>query len=89
MSRGDWEFRGQLLHSEDWYFLHRTATFDPDDSGWTELERELHTGWRWWRLEDLDTTTEVIIPGGLADLVRSLRADPNPAAPATLQWVDA
>jgi hypothetical protein len=31
-------------------------------------------GSRWWTLDELDATEEKIWPGGLADLVRSLRS---------------
>lgn len=88
VSRGEWEFRGQPIYSEDWYFALRTVRFDLDESGWTELEREIHTGWHWWNLDELDTAGETIIPAGLSDLVRRLRDEPHPATPRVLEWVD-
>jgi 8-oxo-dGTP pyrophosphatase MutT (NUDIX family) len=70
--RGEWEFRGQPLYSEDWYFALRTDTFEPDDTDWTDLEREIHRAWRWWTAAELDSTDEIVLPAGLADLVRAL-----------------
>jgi 8-oxo-dGTP pyrophosphatase MutT (NUDIX family) len=72
VTKGEWEFRGELLYSEDWFFLHRTHTFDPDTSGWTDLERVVHRAWHWWTADELDTLDEAILPSGLADLVRSV-----------------
>jgi len=89
VSRGDWEFRGQPMYSEDWYFVHRTSAFKPDEAGWTELEKEIHAGWRWWTLDELDHAPETVIPAGLAGLVRGLGADPPPPGPIELEWTDA
>jgi 8-oxo-dGTP pyrophosphatase MutT (NUDIX family) len=86
VSRGAWTFRGQPLYSENWYFAHRVGTFEPDPSAWTDLERELHTGWRWWSPDDLARTTEAVIPGSLADLVRRLGRDGWPSEPIELEW---
>jgi 8-oxo-dGTP pyrophosphatase MutT (NUDIX family) len=33
-------------------------------------------GWHWWTLAEMDTTTEVIWPPGLADLIRGLLGQP-------------
>jgi hypothetical protein len=30
--------------------------------------------WRWWTLDELDTTTEKVWPAGLANLVREVLA---------------
>jgi len=72
VSNTDWDFRGELLHSESWYFALETQAFDLDDSGWDEIEREFHVGWRWWTIEELDAADEKIIPAQLAYLVRRL-----------------
>jgi 8-oxo-dGTP pyrophosphatase MutT (NUDIX family) len=72
-SDADWEFRGEPFHSESWYFALKTDAFDLDDSGWDEFEREFHIGWRWWTVEEIATSSEKIIPGQLAGLLRRLR----------------
>jgi 8-oxo-dGTP pyrophosphatase MutT (NUDIX family) len=72
VSRGDWEFRGERLSSEDWYFALRAATFEPDDTDWTDLERALYRDWKWWSAAELEATSEIVYPTGLADLVRLL-----------------
>ena len=76
IGNSDWDFRGEPFHSESCYFAFKTQTFDLDDSGWDEVEREFHTGWRWWSAEELDTVDEKIIPNQLPDLVRRLGDGP-------------
>jgi 8-oxo-dGTP pyrophosphatase MutT (NUDIX family) len=72
--RGDWEFRGIPLYGEDWFFSQHVDTFVPSDSGWDEIEREIHQGWRWWAPDELDDADEPVLPAELADLIRSLHA---------------
>jgi 8-oxo-dGTP pyrophosphatase MutT (NUDIX family) len=86
VSRGAWEFRGQPLYSEDWFFVWRVPAFEPDDAGWTELEREVHRGWRWWTAAELDRTDEVVFPAGLGDLVRALHGGAVPSELVVLPW---
>jgi 8-oxo-dGTP pyrophosphatase MutT (NUDIX family) len=84
--RGDWEFRGTPLYSEDWFFVWRTTTFEPDDTGWTDLERDIHRAWRWWTTGDLDDTGEAVLPAGLADLARLLWRGSAPTEAIELPW---
>jgi 8-oxo-dGTP pyrophosphatase MutT (NUDIX family) len=86
LSRGEWEFRGQLLYCENWYFLVRTRSFVVDPQGWTDLENELHDTWRWWSPVELDQATEIIIPGELARLLRRLHLGSIPSEPIVLPW---
>ncbi len=50
-------FNGAELASEEFYFVHRTARFDPSPAGRTALERRYIHGHRWCD------------PAGLAELV--------------------
>ena len=86
VGRREWEFRGTRLYSEDWYFALRTTAFEPDDTNWTDLERGLHRGWQWWTNLALESTVEVVIPAGLADLARTLCSGEASAEPAVLPW---
>jgi 8-oxo-dGTP pyrophosphatase MutT (NUDIX family) len=83
---GNWEFRGTPYFSEDWFFAWRTITFEPDDTNWTDLERDVHRAWRWWTPEDLDTTDDAFLPVGLPDLARGLRRGEAPSEPVVLPW---
>ncbi len=68
------------------YFSVRIAAFEPDPSGFTELEQALFTAFKWWTADELDATTDIVHPIGLADLVRSLLSAGAPPAPITLYW---
>lgn len=86
VSRGAWEFRGQPLHSEDWFFVWRTLSFEPVDTGWTDLEHQVHRGWRWWTAAELDATAAVVFPAGLGDLVRTLEGGAHQDELTVLPW---
>lgn len=85
--RGDWEFRGVPLYSEDWFFALRTERFDPTDDGLTDLERELHDCWRWWSPDEIEVAEEAVLPAGLASVVRAVSRDALGPAPLELPWV--
>lgn len=86
VSRGEWEFRGSPLFSEDWYFVVHTTVFEPDVTNWTDLERELHNGWKWWTTDDLEATSEIVFPAGLANLARALYCGDVSHEPVVLPW---
>jgi 8-oxo-dGTP pyrophosphatase MutT (NUDIX family) len=84
---GEWEFRGRPLYSQNSYFAVRTNNFEPSDAAWDEVEREIHTGWRWWSPDELDQSDEIVFPEGLAALARALFAGTGaPAEPVVLPW---
>lgn len=85
--RGDWEFRGVPLYGEDWFFATHVDIFEPSDSGWDEIEREIHQYWRWWAPEELDETDEPVLPAKLAELIRAVHAGTaRGAEPLQLPW---
>ena len=87
MCRGEWVFRGQPLFSVDSFFAWRTERFEPSTERWEPLERELHAAWRWWTVEDLDTTNEAVLPGRLAHLVRLIATGAIGPSPIELPWI--
>jgi 8-oxo-dGTP pyrophosphatase MutT (NUDIX family) len=84
--RGEWTFRGQPVYSEDWYFAMTTSRFDPSDALYTPLERLLHDSWRWWAPDELEVSDEVILPAGLADLIRGIASGARRESPIELPW---
>ena len=86
MCRGEWEFRGVPLYSEVWFFALRLPNFEPSEEGWEDLERELHHSWRWWKPEEIDGADEVVLPSGLAGLVRQLVRGRRPPVAVELPW---
>lgn len=64
-------FDGHVLDAEEWYF---TATVDDaqgsvDTSGFTDLEVRTVLEHRWWSMAELATTSEVVWPLRLAELL--------------------
>lgn len=85
--RGGWEFRGRPLYSVDWFFFLRTQQFEPSRHGWSDLEHELHTAWRWWTPDELDATDEAVLPASLGTLVRTIAGGEIPSEPIELPWI--
>ena len=72
----------------DTFFAWRTERFEPSTAGWEPLERELHAAWRWWTIEDLDTTSEAILPALLSDVVGFITQGSIGPSPVELPWVN-
>lgn len=80
--RDVFEWRGGLLDvRERWYLTLVPDVFDLDVAGWTPEEREDVVDHRWWSLDELDATTEPLVPRALATLVRDLLRDGAPDQP--------
>jgi 8-oxo-dGTP pyrophosphatase MutT (NUDIX family) len=72
--RFTWDFEGQVYDQQEWYFLVRTATFEPSSSEWTDVESATIRGHRWWSVDELRTTTETVFPEGLPERLERLLA---------------
>jgi hypothetical protein len=66
------------------YFLARVPAFAIDTSGFEEFEKANVTGHCWWTAEELATTTDVLRPAGLPQLLAQLLADGPPDRPITV-----
>ena len=62
-------FDGRLIEQREQYFVAHVPPFEPTSDGWTELERRVLSGTRWWTLDELRGTAETVFPEHLADLV--------------------
>ena len=62
-------FDGQLIEQREQFFVAHVPPFDPTDAGWTDLERRVLTGSRWWTVDELRATAETVYPENLADLI--------------------
>ena len=87
VTRGDWEFRGEPLSSEDTFFFLRTERYEPNVEGQQALEAEVHDRWRWWSLANIVSADEAVLPHGLADLVGAIEARGVPAEVVVLPWL--
>jgi ADP-ribose pyrophosphatase YjhB (NUDIX family) len=60
---------GDEVLAEERYFLLRVDPFTLADAGWTELERQVMTEHRWWRVDEIAAAEEKIYPEDLTDLL--------------------
>jgi 8-oxo-dGTP pyrophosphatase MutT (NUDIX family) len=93
------ELREPVAHSSgyvrfDWaegifrddFFHHRVDAHEIDTSGMEDLEAGQHAGHRWWSVDELRATTEIVYPLGLADLLAELLAGRIPDPAVELPW---
>ncbi|MFL6141992.1 MAG: NUDIX hydrolase [Labedaea sp.] len=72
-------FDGRSYDSEEWFFLARLANTNGksveltvDTSGFTDTERRMVDGHRWWRPDELKSTQDTVYPVQLAELLPAL-----------------
>ena len=63
------------------YYMARVPAFEIDTSAFEEIEKTAITGHRWWTAADLVTTSDVMRPTGLPELLASLLKDGPPDSP--------
>ena len=85
---GEWSAGDRVLAATDSYFFVRAATLAVDTSGHEEMERSVITGHRWWSADDIDETADLVLPDGLAALLRRLLTEGAPDTPVRLAWRD-
>jgi 8-oxo-dGTP pyrophosphatase MutT (NUDIX family) len=72
-------FEGVEYEQREWFFLARTAHRAVDTSGFTDYERRSMTDHRWWSVDELRHSVEVVWPRDLAALLATLLATGPPA----------
>lgn len=85
------DFNGSVLRSDERYFVHRTARFEPSDGGRSGLERTYIHGHRWCdatMIRELVAGGETVYPRQLHELL-AVAAEaldsPGAASPRTVQ----
>jgi 8-oxo-dGTP pyrophosphatase MutT (NUDIX family) len=86
VSSGHAEFSWASGVFRDDFFFLRTDGHEVDTGALTAFERTKITGHRWWSVEELASTTEVVYPFGLVPLLGDLLAGRLPDAPVRLPW---
>jgi 8-oxo-dGTP pyrophosphatase MutT (NUDIX family) len=74
----------QLTDVREHWFLARVPHADITRSGWTPLEHETISAYRWWTVAELSTTTERLVPRNLAHLLSELLLHGPPSSPIEL-----
>lgn len=65
---------GRPQHQIEHFFAARTTDVSLTSRGWTALEQEAMTTWRWWSVDALAAQDVQFFPENLADLVRQASA---------------
>lgn len=76
----EFPFDGRTYRQEQDFFLVRVGEWQVDTEGFNEVEQGSIDGYRWWAIEELERTDELIYPVELPELLRRLlRRDSSPA----------
>jgi 8-oxo-dGTP pyrophosphatase MutT (NUDIX family) len=81
--RAEFTFDGKDFEQAEWFFAVRVDRFAPGAGGWDAIEQRALLGHRWWTVEDLERTDELVYPVELPALVRAVLAG-GPARPMAL-----
>lgn len=77
-------FYGKEQDVREVWFFARVPNFEVNTSGFTDLERQVLREYRWWSLNELEATTDVLTPRTLAKLLRGLLKYGLPKEPVTV-----
>ena len=77
---------GELVMFIEHYIVARCRTGALSRDGWDDNERALIDDLRWWTLDDLRASPDVVHPAGLADLLPDIIAGNYPATPREIGW---
>lgn len=71
-TEGIWHWGDGINHHTyvDYFFELRVDDFELDDSNWTDDERRDVLEHRWWNLQDLIDSGEIVGPDGLVDFLK-------------------
>jgi 8-oxo-dGTP pyrophosphatase MutT (NUDIX family) len=77
----EFEMLGELVRSDERYYLVRVPGYEVDTANMEEFERGFHRGDRWWSAAELAATDELVFPEPLAELLAPLAAGEVPTTP--------
>lgn len=65
----EFSFESTQYLQQEHFFVARVPRREPDPAGWTDVERRVVAGHRWWSLSELRSTAERVYPEQLVDLL--------------------
>jgi 8-oxo-dGTP pyrophosphatase MutT (NUDIX family) len=74
-------FLGRRYRQRETFFLLRVREHRVVTTGWTQVERDSVDGYRWWPLDELGRTQDVVHPRTLVAELTRLLADGRPDMP--------
>jgi ADP-ribose pyrophosphatase YjhB (NUDIX family) len=78
-------FPDETVLFDERYYLLRVKTAEVVLTNMLPQEQAVYRAHRWWTLEDIETSPEVFLPHGLAELLRPLLAGQIPSVPRILE----
>jgi 8-oxo-dGTP pyrophosphatase MutT (NUDIX family) len=77
----EFPFDGRWYRQEQDFFLVQVPAWEVVTDGFDAVERDSIDGYRWWTIEELESTTERFYPSDLPDLLRRLPRDGQSGPP--------
>jgi 8-oxo-dGTP pyrophosphatase MutT (NUDIX family) len=68
----EFEFDAAQYRQREWFFAVLVPSFTPHGRGWDDIERRALLDHRWWTLDDLATTDDVVYPRELMTVIRAV-----------------
>ena len=75
----EFDFDGEPYHQTEWFFAARVEHFEPHTEGWDAVEQRALLDHRWWTLDELVASRELIYPREIAAVMAAVlegRVDP-------------
>ncbi len=70
----DFLFDGDAYHQSEWFFAIEVERFEPHGAGWEPIEQQALLAYRWWTVDELAATGDVVYPREMADVLRAVLA---------------
>jgi ADP-ribose pyrophosphatase YjhB (NUDIX family) len=77
----EFSFEGEAIRSFETFYVARVPAWDVDTRGFTDLERRAVHAHRWWRLDELEGTADLVYPTELPRLLGLLLREGVPGRP--------
>jgi 8-oxo-dGTP pyrophosphatase MutT (NUDIX family) len=68
----EFEFDGRAFRQREWFFAVEIPRFVPTVDGWDSIEQRALLDHRWWTVDELAATDEMIYPIEIADVVQAV-----------------
>jgi 8-oxo-dGTP pyrophosphatase MutT (NUDIX family) len=65
---------GEKVMAEEQFFKVRVVRQELSFERWTDMEKEVIADHRWWSLEELQTTRDIVYPENLVEMLRNNNA---------------
>ena len=72
----EFDFDGESYVQTEWFFAVTVDRFEPHGAGWEPIEHQALLDYRWWTVDALVETDEVVYPGEMPEVLRAVLAGP-------------